>query len=217
MLPALTRLHMRFEEGLRKELGKELKAECEKRGLKLLVVSRENPLELRIPPLSIIVELEKGRCEIRFAKDRIAECPMQGEKILKAWEGCMKRLDRPFDPGKFFDQCLAAYSRILRLKGLPPGSRIELSEFLPELAILLQPRSFLQNPKKENFRTYGKANFAYDVLRLKKANMLSKDGARMNFGVATGITAQKKGRVIYMEDEEGNGEYKLTIFFKKTE
>jgi len=39
----------------------------------------------------------------------------------------------------------------------------------------------------------------------------------MNLGVATGTTASDKRRVLYLEDEAGNGEYKLTVFFTKEE
>ncbi len=58
-----------------------------------------------------------------------------------------------------------------------------------------------------------RTEFAYDVLRLRKAGKLSHEGRRMNLGVATGSSASQKKRVIYFEDEFGSGEYKLTVFF----
>jgi hypothetical protein len=39
----------------------------------------------------------------------------------------------------------------------------------------------------------------------------------MSLGVATGSTAAQKKRVVYFEDEEGHGEYKLTVYFTKDE
>jgi hypothetical protein len=39
----------------------------------------------------------------------------------------------------------------------------------------------------------------------------------MNLGVATGSTASQKKRVLYFEDEDGSGEYKLTLFFTRVE
>ena len=39
----------------------------------------------------------------------------------------------------------------------------------------------------------------------------------MNFGVATGSSASRKDRVVYLEDEHGDGEYKLTVFFTPAE
>ena len=76
-----------------------------------------------------------------------------------------------------------------------------------------QSKKFQEEPVASNFRGYSRAQFAYDVLRLRKAGALTQAGKRINFGVATGTTATKKNRVLYMEDGEGKGEYKLTVYF----
>ncbi|MCA9002049.1 MAG: hypothetical protein KDB61_09005, partial [Planctomycetes bacterium] len=68
-------------------------------------------------------------------------------------------------------------------------------------------------PITGNYKGYSRGQFAYDVHRLRLARGLQQDGKRMNLGVATGTTASNKSRVIYMEDEFGQGEYKLNIFF----
>ena len=39
----------------------------------------------------------------------------------------------------------------------------------------------------------------------------------MNLGVATGTSATQKQRVLFVEDEEGEGEFKLTVFFTRAE
>ena len=39
----------------------------------------------------------------------------------------------------------------------------------------------------------------------------------MNLGVATGTTATKRNRALFLEDEHGDGEFKLTVFFTRAE
>ncbi len=202
-----------FHDLVRKELGRKLKQLCSKENLEFHVVSREDPVEVRIPPLSVLLDFKKSKALVQFARDPLVRCPLDAEKILGAWNSAKKALDRPFDPGAFFDLCLQAYRRVLRLEGLREGDRVELVRFLPELAFLLQPKSFRENPRRERYKPYGKAFFAYDILRLRRAEGLVRKGLRINFGVATGTTATKKNRVLYMEDGLGRGEYKLTIFF----
>ena len=81
----------------------------------------------------------------------------------------------------------------------------------------MQGPRFRVEPTSENFKGYGRVRFAWDVLRLRRARMLTQGGLRMNLGVATGSTASQKKRVLYFEDEDGNGEYKLTLFFTRVE
>jgi len=200
---------------LRQELGAGLKRICQERGYQFRVVSREEPLEVRIAPLSIIIDFKTSKATLRFARDPLQTCNLEAEAILKAYEKAVATLDSAFDAPSFFEQCRNAYLRVLRLEGLPDGHRLELLRFLPELAYLKQPKRFQENPVAKNYRSYSRAQFAYDVLRLRKAGELSRGGSRINFGVATGTTASKKSRVIYMEDEQGVGEYKLTLFFTR--
>ncbi len=215
ILLSLEHYRAHYQEALRKELGRTLQEACRKQGLELHVVSREEPVEVRIPPLSVVLDFQKAKATLSFARDPLASCPLEAERILKAREAALKVLERPFDPAEFFRTCQRAYRRVLLLEGLQEGERVELVRFLPELAFLLQSKRFRENPRKETFRPYGKAHFAFDVYRLRKAGGLVQGGLRINFGVATGRTATKKGRVVYMEDPSGRGEYKLTVFFTK--
>ena len=215
ILLSLDRYRTHYQEALRKELGRSLQEACRAEGLELIVVSREEPVEVRVPPVSVTPDFKKAKATVSFARDPLASCPLDAERILKARRTVVNSLERPFDPAQFFRACFDAYRRILLLEGLPEGERVELVRFLPELAFLLQGKKFKENPRKETFRSYGKAHFAYDVHRLRKAGGLVQGGWRINFGVATGRTATKKGRVIYMEDPSGRGEYKLTVFFTK--
>jgi len=201
---------------LRREVGIGMKKACAEQGLEFRVVSKEEPIEVRIPPLSIVLDFKKSKAVLQYARDAVDQCNLHAEDIMKAYEKAVEALNRGFDPDDFFEKCRQAYLRVVRLDGLNPGDRVEILRFLPELAFLMQPKKFQENPIAKNYRPYSRARFAYDIHRLRQAGGLVRDGLRINLGVATGTTATKKRRVIYMEDPFGAGEYKLTVFFTKS-
>jgi hypothetical protein len=201
------------EERIRRQLGVELKEACAREGLGFRVVSREDPVEVRIPPFLLRLDFRRGQGDLLFAREVVATARPDAEAILAAHATARRQLEREFEPERFFDECLAAYQATLAVLGRSMGERVELLDFLPYVAVGKQSKRFCASPAKESFVSYGKARFAYDVLRLRRAGVLSQNGLRLNFGVATGTTATQKARVVYMEDENGDGEYKLTVFF----
>lgn len=200
-------------ERIRLRLGRELKAACEAAGVPFAVLSREDPVEVRLAPLMLRISFVEGRGDLLFAREVVATTHPDAEAILAARARALRTLDYSFDPKRFFSDCLSAWRAALAAADRPEGERVELLDFLPYLAIARQTRKFKASPAKETFKSYGKAMFAYDVLRLRRAGALSQGGLRLNLGVATGTTASQKDRVVYLEDEHGDGEYKLTVFF----
>jgi hypothetical protein len=97
------------------------------------------------------------------------------------------------------------------------GERVEITDFLPYLALQLQSAAFRVEPSANNYRGYSRARFAFDLMRLRDELGLSRDGWRLNLGVATGTTATKKNRALFCEDAFGDGEFKLTVFFTRAE
>lgn len=202
---------------IRREVGVALQEACRARGLGFHVVSRDDPVEVRIPPLSVVIDFAKARADLRFARDTVATSTATADAILAAREKAVRALDGPFDPGEFFSRCRRAYLHAVAERGQRDGDRIEILDFLPHLALQHQTKRFRANPTAANFRSYGKAQFAFDVLRLGKTGALSCGGHRLNLGVATGTTASDKSRVVYVENELGEGEYKLTVYFTPSE
>ena len=203
-------------ERLRRRLGRELRAACASAGLEFRVVSRESPLELRIPPFAVVLDFEKGQAVLKFARLEVMRTAAEAEAILAAHTRARRELDTGFDPEQFFARCHRAWRAARAAKG-EGGERIEILDCLPYLAVEMQGPRFRVEPTSENFKGYDRVRFAWDVLRLRRARMLTQGGLRMNLGVATGSTASQKKRVLYFEDEDGNGEYKLTLFFTRVE
>ncbi len=198
-------------------LARDLSAECKAAGLELRVVRREEPIEVRIPPFAVLIDREKGRAELRFARLPIAACEADAAVIVRAHGQSLKAMGQAFQADRFFDACFKAWRAACSTGSGGSGDRIEILDFLPYLALQHQSPAFRVEPIERNFRSYSRARFAYDTLRLRQAGQLTHDGWRMNLGVATGTTATKKNRAIFFEDEHGDGEFKLTVFFTRAE
>ena len=170
---------------------------------------------MRIPPLGLTIDRDKGSAELRFSREPLRSCRAEASEIIKAHRAAMQALNTPFKPERFFDSSVAAWRAARAAADGSASERVEILDFLPFLALEMQPPKFRVNPTGSNYKSYSRAQFAYDVLRLRRAGGLGHRGMRMNFGVATGTTATQKRRVIYMEDENGAGEYKLTVYFTR--
>lgn len=202
---------------VREHLAPQLQEACSSHGLTFRVVRREEPVEIRLPPFGVIIDREKGRAQIQFAKLTLETCAADATEIIDARKRALDRLNADFDARRFFEACRRAWLAARGASEGATGDRIEIVDFLPYLALQFQRPAFHVEPSGANYRGYSRARFAWDVLQLRRKGNLSQGGWRFNLGVATGTTATKKSRVIWFEDEDGEGEFKLTVFFTKSE
>lgn len=205
----------RRQKQVQERLGLELKEACGARDLTMTVVSRENPLEVRIPPFAIKIDREKFEAQVLFARLAIERSSAEADTIMRAYDKALASMQRGFEPGQFFDNSLSAWKAARGAGYGGEGGRVEILDFLPYLALQQQSKSFRVEPSERNYRGYSRARFAFDVNQLRKAGISTRDGWRMHFGVATGTTAMKKDRSIFIEDGRGNGEFQLTVYFKQ--
>lgn len=217
VLDALRERSASAAEALREEIGSRLAERCSAAGVTYHVESRENPIEIRLAPLVLRVDLESGVAELRFAKCKIADCRPDAVDILESRAAVLADFESDRDLPALHARFHAAYRAALGVKGLSEGARVEILEFLPLLVALNQSPKFKVEPITKNFKPYERARFAYDIWRLRRDNALVQGGMRLNLGVATGSSATDKRRVVYLEDADGDGEYKLTVLFTREE
>ena len=204
------------KEERRSRLARGLKEGAAARQVPLLVVTRE-PLELRLPPLGVAIDIEEARATITFGQQELAACPADAEEILEAREKALSQLDRSgWDPEVFHRDLRQAWLAAVARTGQGEGW-VELAEVLPQLAFALQSPRWRLDPSPRNFTGYGKAQFLYELNRLRSAGGLSCDGWRLVLGPATGASTRDKRRVFWVEDGEGRGAYHLTLRFARDE
>ncbi len=206
----------REREGRRQKLARELKELCAARGIRLAVVTKE-PLEIRLPPIGVRIDVEEGRAAIVFGQVELLVCDATAEDIIRAREKALKSLERPkWSPEEFHRQLREAWSAAARRCGRPDGW-VELAEVIADVAVAIQGPRWRQDPTARNFTSYGKAQFLYDLHRLREASALSAGGYRLVLGPATGASTRDKRRVFWVEDGDGRGAYHLTLRFVREE
>lgn len=205
-------------KAIRDRLGGELRAACQEAGLSMRIDSKEDPIKVRIPPFGVVINRAKGEARIEFAQIQLESCAAEAGAILKAHGDALSSMGA-FDREIFFGACHRAWQAATATGAGGETGRVELGAFLPYMALEMQPAAFRKDPTPAKFLAYGKARFAFDVMRLQQARGFSQSGWRMSLGVATGTTAssKNKSRVLWIENPEGEGEYKLNVLFQRTE
>lgn len=174
-----------------------------------------DPPMLGLGIFTVELQHSRGTARFEYARNLVAECPLDANEVLQTYSRCLADFDTPFEPESFLEKVFRAYRRRLEMAHLPAGERVELVDILPELTMLMQTEAFGREPSKENFRTYGKVRFAYDLARLRRSGKLDYKGFRLTLGSATVGTTRDKSRVLYLQ-EGLKGQYFLTIWFAGT-
>lgn len=188
-----------------------LKEAFEKRGIQ---VSGLYP-EYIVGIFNLRVDFQLGKASIYFCKELIrGNIVLDISKIAYAFDKADKEIrGRRFDGKAFINLLWEAYKRVILLNGLEIGKRVNIIEVMRELAILMQVSSFTINPKKENYKSYSRAYFAYDLYRLKAEGILEHNGKRLNIGTATIDYTGKDRYSLYVYDDLTGGNYVMYISF----
>jgi hypothetical protein len=110
--------------------------------------------------------------------------------IAGAWRRALARLEaRSMSPDELLPKLAAAYAAVLGRRGARPGDRAALVELRAELA------------------GHTRAQFAWDLARLRRERRLVIAGRRIDLGVATGHATSRRSRVVWIEDDGGGGAF----------
>lgn len=200
------------KSGRRELLSSGLREGAAKEGFELIKLSMA-PLELRLPPVSARIDVEANQAEIVFSQQILKKCSASAESILAARREVVEEFERePWDARLFHAQLHGAWKR-----ASPGGDWAQLVDVLPELVFLRQPRAFRQDPSEKRFVAYSRAQFAYDLWRLRRDRALSQGGLRLTIAPATGNATKDKKLVFWLEDDRGQGQYHLTLRFIREE
>lgn len=130
------------------------------------------------------------RAELRYAREPVGSSRPTPDAILQAARRARGRLAaRSRGPDQLLPALAAAYATVLDRHGARPGARIPLVELRDELA------------------GGTRAQFAWDIARLRRERRLSVGGRRIDLGVAAGHATARRSRVVWIEDDGGGGSY----------
>jgi hypothetical protein len=198
---------------LRRSLIRELESACTEAERPFRRLG-DSPPELLLAPFTVTLDMSALEAVVSYARQDMVRVEADAGAILKAVEREEKALSKGQPPPeKLFQELLAAYSGLLGRSGRAIGTRIDLVEILPELALLRQGSGFRSNPVRERFSTFSKAHFLFALARLRATRILEQDGYRLDLGTATGDSVRSKSRVFFIQDANGQGQYYLSLRF----
>ncbi|HTE56872.1 MAG TPA: hypothetical protein VK698_38735 [Kofleriaceae bacterium] len=156
----------------------------------------DSPEEWRLGPATVVVDRRRGTAQVRYARETIARAGCDAEEVMSAWRRALDRLARDsLAPDALLPALAGAYAEVLADGGAPDGTRVVLAEMVAAVG------------RAAGRRTYSRAQFAWDIARLRRERRLQHDGRRVLLDVATGAAPVQRRRVVWIEDESGAGQY----------
>src|SRR5262245_14646106 len=148
----------------------------------------ERPQEWRLGALTVVVGRDRAR--LRYAREPVGFAPPRASEIAGAWRRALDRLHaRSTAPDDLLPKLAAAYTEILTRRRGRPDDRVPLVELRAAL------------------RGYTRAQFAWDLARLRRERRLATGDRRVDLGVATGHATSRRSRVVWIEDDGGGGAF----------
>lgn len=156
----------------------------------------DSPEEWRLGLATVVVDRRRGTAQIRYAREALARASCDAGDVLAGWRRVLDRLGREsLAPDQFLPALGAAYADCLTRARGKPGDRVDLAEMVAAVG------------RAAGRRTYSRAQFAWDIARLRRERRLEHDGRRVLLDVATGTAPVQRRRVVWIEDESGAGQY----------
>ena len=172
--------------------------------------------EVRIGPMSVSVDFEKGEARVAYARETLSVERADPDVIVEAIKEHHKALRRGDpEPRVIFEDLHTAYRTCLARRGGGDGDRVPLVALLPELFVVRQSDSFWNKPGPKSFTSVTRAQLAFDLDRLQRARALQMNGRRVVLGSATGGSAAKKREVLFLEAGPAGGQFYLSFAMQR--
>jgi len=154
------------EQDFRKLFGGVLEEELKKKGLSL---SGQYP-DLKTGLFTIELDFDREEAILWYGpkQERLSQCPLNAVEVVKSVEKIKGQLGGNLDKAEFLQRLQEAYSRVV---GDEAGDPAPIIDVLTEFAYLLQSSRFLQDPRREHYRGYGRADFSYDLFLLRQSSL----------------------------------------------
>jgi hypothetical protein len=169
-------------------LGRELLRSLAGTNVVPRLVSQQPEEEWRLGLLTVVVG--KQRARLRYAREPVGSAKAKASDIAVAWRRARDKLEaRSQAPDQLLPQLVAAYATVLARHKKRPGDRVPIVELRDELA------------------EYTRAQFAWDLARLRRERRLAIAGRRIDLGIATGHATSRKSRVVWIENDTSGGAF----------
>jgi hypothetical protein len=166
--------------------------------------------------LAIEVDKASGTANIKFGHDKLNDKPLSldPERVFSAYRNAEKSLvERKTDYPKFLELIYKAYQRVISSAGKTQDASANIVDCYLELVWLKQSDNFRRHPSKNSFVDYPRPYFAFDLLQLRKQNLLSYNSRRLQFGTATIDATENRLRSMWIPETSETGRYYMDIYW----
>lgn len=202
-----------FEGQIKKRFGVELEQELKGKGLSL---SGQYP-ELKAGLFTIELDFDKRRVTLWYGpkQERLDQCDLLAVEVANRVEKVRQQLGSHLEEEEFLKKLQKAY---FRAAGNQQDAPVPIIEVLGELAYLLQSPQFCQDPRRENYKGYGRADFSYDLFRVQRSEQHTLFASRLHLTVATRDHTKRRQDFLWVPDDESGGgtRYSLLQFKEAT-
>ena len=198
-------------EEIRKRFGTELEQELKKLGLSL---SGQYP-ELKAGLFTIEVDFDQWKVTLWYGpkQERLAQHPFSVRKITSQIEKEKQKLGSQLPEEQLLEKLREAYHRA---SGMNRGGPVPIIKVLAEVSYLLQRPRFLQDPRRENYRSYSRADFSYDLFRIRKFQSNTLFASKLHLTVATRAHTKRRSGFLWVpDDESGKGTTYSHLYFEE--
>lgn len=142
---------------------------------------------------------DQGKVEIWYGYEQelLETAPLLAADVTSRVTRILKQIGCSLTPGEYLVKLEDAFRRTPREPD-QPGALI--TKVLPEIAYLLQSRSFFQHPLREHYRSYSRADFSYDLYRCGRDPEIR---GRLQLTVATRTYTRSRDDFLWIPDFNG--------------
>jgi len=195
----------------KRTFGINLESLLKEKGLQL---SGNYPL-LKAGIYTIELDFDKAVALIWYGpkEELMARSKLSTNAIAKQLEQVDESLTkRTLDVSSFLKNLNNAYKTVILRRGGKQGDHIPILNVLMEYVFSHQNKSFVIDPKKDNFKEYGRAYFSYDLYKVGKGIVFNQE---LLLVPATRATAVKRESYLWVpSDTDGNGDRCAYLFFR---
>jgi len=183
-------LGSRFANGLQAELAKE--------GITL---DGHLP-HLKASFFTIEVDVSRGKAILWLGprQERVCECTLSPTEVAKRIVEQRDRLGAGLQGTELLERLDQAYRRVV---GTRVGERAPILDVMLEMAFLVQPKRFRSDPRRDNYRTYGRADFSMDLYRARGARSTEALAPkRVELTTATRMYTRSRSTFLWVPEAE---------------
>ena len=185
------------ENELTKGFAVELEQQLKELGLSL----KGHIPDLLASFFTLELDFDAGIAKIWYGpkKEYLSQCDLSTSEIAKKLEEMKKGLGSGLPANQFQKILSIAYQRVYERN---EANAAPIISVLREMAFLLQPTRFNNNPKQENYKSYSRADFSFDIYHLRESFSEIEPDLRPHLSGATRSYTKKKSDYLWIPDDE---------------